>query len=728
MQAPCSLRGRALRWRAGAFAIGLAWAGAPSDADAQWTPVFVHDVQGRGAMVTRGDPVELEVVVIGDFQGADQMRGFFIQEEDADADLDPLSSEGLFVDCGACPVDVAVGDRVRVRGIPSEGAGMSRLTATGPGDVARLGRNAPLPLPSPLALGARVDSAASYERLEGMLVAYDGPLTVEDLFELPRFGQLLLGEGRFFHATELASPGLAAWTAHRDELRRRSLYLDDDDLVEHAPLHTSDPNVFHPRPGFRLDRSLRTGDTITGLVGVLAWSSPGASRPRAWRIRPVPERFGYAFAPANPRPRPPARIPGGLRVASLNLHNYFTTLDDGAFRCGPLRNLECRGADSAQELARQTRKLVAQICQLDADVLAVSELENAPARSSAAAELALALAAAANGAEGCPGPDRVIETGPIGSDAIRVGLLYRSDRVVPVGPHAVLSSPAFVDPLGTGAARNRPALAQTFVARASSLLRFSVAVIHLKSKSCSGADGPDRDQADGQGCFNATRSAAAAELVRWLAADPTGSGDPDHLVVGDLNAYAREDPVALLEASGFANLVPRFGGADAYSYVFEGQAGALDHALASASLAPSIADARSWHANADESALLDYDDPIEDPGELASEVKPSGEPLFDGESPARASDHDPLVVTLPEPTAEATGWVGALALGLAASASRVSRSAGSKRVPAIEASVVARFIATRRRERRMPFGFARRPCWIVRSSQPTKSRRLRSGK
>ena len=35
-------------------------------------------------------------------------------------------------------------------------------------------------------------------------------------------------------------------------------------------------------------------------------------------------------------------------------------------------------------------------------------------------------------------------------------------------------------------------------------------------------------------------TAAAQALVDWLATDPTGSGDPDFLIIGDLNSYAME--------------------------------------------------------------------------------------------------------------------------------------------------------------------------------------------
>ena len=55
-------------------------------------------------------------------------------------------------------------------------------------------------------------------------------------------------------------------------------------------------------------------------------------------------------------------------------------------------------------------------------------------------------------------------------------------------------------------------------------------------------------------------------------------------IVGDLNSYAGEDPIAALEAAGYTNLVKAFHGDDAYSYVFDGQWGYLDYVMASSSL------------------------------------------------------------------------------------------------------------------------------------------------
>ena len=70
-----------------------------------------------------------------------------------------------------------------------------------------------------------------------------------------------------------------------------------------------------------------------------------------------------------------------------------------------------------------------------------------------------------------------------------------------------------------------------------------MAVNHLKSKGSSCDELGDPDLGDGQANCNGTRTSAAAALARYLATDPTAGGDPDILIIGDLNAYAREDPI-----------------------------------------------------------------------------------------------------------------------------------------------------------------------------------------
>src|SRR5690606_20556724 len=73
----------------------------PSETPPAPVTVFIHDVQGAGNSVAITNPVTVEAVVVGDYQEDDQLDGFFIQEEDAHADANPATSEGIFVYCGS---------------------------------------------------------------------------------------------------------------------------------------------------------------------------------------------------------------------------------------------------------------------------------------------------------------------------------------------------------------------------------------------------------------------------------------------------------------------------------------------------------------------------------------------------------------------------------------------------------------------------------------------------
>ena len=108
-------------------------------------------------------------------------------------------------------------------------------------------------------------------------------------------------------------------------------------------------------------------------------------------------------------------------------------------------------------------------------------------------------------------------------------------------------------------------------------------VNHLKSKGseCAG----DPDTGDGQGNCNLTRTEAAEALADWLATGPTGAGPGRELIIGDLNSYDKEDPIQALTGRGYTDLLLQEQGENAYSYVFDGQLGYLDYALAGSTLA-----------------------------------------------------------------------------------------------------------------------------------------------
>ncbi|MCL4253092.1 MAG: ExeM/NucH family extracellular endonuclease, partial [Anaerolineae bacterium] len=605
----------------------------------------IHDVQGNGsASPIIGSTVTVEAVVIGDFQGpaATELRGFFIQEEDADVDADPMTSEGIFVFCSACPDAVNVGDIVRVTGNVSEFFNMTQITASTAGSVVVQSTGNPLPTPATINLPVVGNINDFYEPFEGMLVTFTDTLTVGEYFELARYGQIILYEGgRPYQFTHTNAPSVAGYTTHLDNLARREVILDDLNNTQNAPL----PNgvFYHPQPsGFGTGTQginyFRGGDTISNLTGILHWSFAGQSGTDAWRIRPVPD-FPITFTPVNTRPSAPT-ITGDITVASFNVLNYFTTLDTGGTPCGPSGGLECRGADSADELTRQTDKLVTALQGLDADIFGLIEIQNTSDSSTV-----LAVVNALNAVVGA-GTYDYVNTGAVGTDAITNAFIYKSAVVQPVGGFAI----------DTDTIHDRPPLAVLFevidVSNPSFGAQFYVVVNHFKSKGSSAGLPGDTDQGDGQAKSNATRLAQANRLITWVNSTLIPN-DPDVLIIGDLNAYKREDPITALIGAGYTDLVELFGGATAYGYLFDGQLGYLDHALANASLLPYVTGTTEWHINADEVPVFDYNNTVDDgAGEQSFEAKPTGNNLYEV-NPYRTSDHDPVLVGLTFPPSPA---------------------------------------------------------------------------
>jgi predicted extracellular nuclease len=565
---------------------------------------FIHDIQGSGLTSPLvNTPVEIEGVVVGDYQANTSFNGFHVQEEDVDVDADPSTSEGIFVFEGGSDVAVAPGDVVRISGQVVEFSNLTEITNVTRVLVCDSGAGV---TPAGVALPFATTTFA--ERYESMLVDFGSQeLTVTETFTLGRFGEVVLSSGgRLFNPTSVVEPGAPA-VAQQAANDRNRIVLDDGDNRQNI-----DPTLY-PQGGLSASNTLRVGDTLAGGSYVLE------QRFGVYRLQPV---AAVSFDHDNPRPASPPDVDGDLHVAAFNVLNYFN--GDGTGGGFPT----ARGAETLFEFNRQRDKIIAAINGLDADIVGLMELEN----DNEATEFAAIedLIQGLNDVAGA-GTWSFIPTGVIGTDAIRVGIIYKPAAVTPIGDEAILTSavdPRFIDTL------NRPSIAQTFEA-AGGGGRLTVVVNHLKSKgsACTG----DPDTGDGQGNCNLTRTAAAEALVDWIATDPTGSGDRDVLVIGDMNAYAREDPIDVFVRpdSGYTNLIEDFLGEDAYSFVFQGQSGYLDHALASPSLAAQVTGAAEWHINADEPVVLDYNTNFKSANHINTLYAPDQ---------FRASDHDPLVV------------------------------------------------------------------------------------
>ncbi len=561
---------------------------------------LISAIQGTtGTPTMIGSTVVVEAIVVGDFQDdtmdsasdITNLSGFFLQEEDADAD--PLTSEGIFVaEGGAAVLDVSEGDRVRVFGTVADTFDLTQLTS--PSIVFCDSGNTVTPATAMLPR----TTADEYEQFEGMQVTFDQTLTVSDVFNFVRFGEMVVSDGRLFQPTNIVAPGATATT--------QQAINDLNQLIFDDARNGSNQEPF--AQNFEASNPVRGGDTLTNPTGVMGYAFNN------FRLRPIGGNF--TLDGANERPTTAVDPGGELKVASFNVENFFTTLNQ-------------RGANSASELTRQTNKIVDAIAALDADIVGLVELEND------ATTTITALVDAVNAVVGANTYD-FVNSGVIGGDVIKVGMIYKPASVSLVGAFEIFDSnddPTFDDSL------NRPVLVQTFEDGSGN--EFTVAVNHLKSKGCGGATGNNADQGDGQACFNEARTNAATALAAWLnseGADMMSSVSPNSLIIGDLNAYAMEDPINAIKAEGFNDLIADFTN-DEYSFSFFRQVGYLDHAMASASLQSNVTGVTIQHINADEADAIDYNEETL-PGGL---TKPAN---FLSDDQYRSADHDPLVLGL----------------------------------------------------------------------------------
>jgi predicted extracellular nuclease len=606
------------------------------ECDDVFTPIY--DIQGSGANAAITGNVVTEGVVVGDFEGTAANSGFFMQDPTGDGDAD--TSDGIFVFTGNTNT-VSLGDSVRVTGFARERFNQTSINGSNSNtavvtDIRNCGTGSVAPTDVNLPFASTTDP----ERFEGMSVRLPQTLVIAEYFNYDRFGEVVLarpldGESRPFTGTAVDEPGAAANARNAANLLSR-ITLDDVQSVQNPAV------LRHPNGDpFTLANKFRGGDQVANTVGVLGFDF---SLYRIYATGPAD------YTAANPRPAAPEDVTDGVEgrlvVAAMNTLNFFLTLDTtasdtGPGPCGGNANLDCRGADADQplEFPRQRDKLLQALAGLNADVLGLNELENTPGVSPLG-DPTRGIVPGLNDIFGA-GTYDFVDTGVIGTDAIRVGLIYKPGVVTPVGNFELLTTavdPRFID------TKSRPALAQTFRENATGEL-FTVVVNHLKSKGSACDDVGDPDLGDGQGNCSQTRRAAAEALVDWLATDPTGSGDPDFLIVGDLNSYAKEDTITEIKqgaddvagsADDWTNLIEAFIGTYAYSYVFDGMSGYLDHALGNATITPQVTDAAEWHINADEPDILDYD----------TSFKPPAQDALYEPNQYRTSDHDPVLVGL----------------------------------------------------------------------------------
>ncbi|GGB19881.1 ExeM/NucH family extracellular endonuclease [Agarivorans gilvus] len=674
-------------------------------AEGEFTVASIMELQGTGSRSPvledgsyTSDQVYLVTGIVTAIQagrlGNDLPTGYFIQ--DADGDGNPLSSDGIFVrgevsallNSGSDATQaLAVGDEVQVYAkvtesygwtqlIPEQSEGFDLTFATG-----NTGQITATPL---RVLASDETIQDTYERYEGMLTRIDqeSDIVIARTFGFDygsfRNNMIAAHGGLLFQPTQKNAPGSEGAQAVVESNAQRQLYIES---------FAKAPNGVVPwYPEFGRDSGtgtsdsyLRIGATLDGFEGVLSYSYD------AFRFFVTNEvdnsNFIYTHVPD--RSASPEVDRGDLTIATMNVLNYFNSPFGGDDN--PLN--DNRGAEAFDEFQVQRSKIVAAILGLDADIVGLMEIENNGFDTDSAV---VDLVSALN--EQLPAAKQYAIAKPkdakfVGSDAITSMVIYRKAKVglekidilamprqaVPEEDYPVYFDGDYEDFRPT-TKYMRDTLIPTFQINGPREKTLSVAVNHFKSKGSTcwedlqGGYTDDNgrriykvEDADLQGNCEAFRTAAADYLGEQLK-----EYHGYRIIMGDLNAYATEDPLLVLtnrdnapagysvkagrnvkvgreeltgnggevigHSYGYINIVPELH-PDTISYSYNEIVGTLDHILISPDLHSYVKDAADWNINSAESTLFQYE------GQYTGDLPKYADPF-------RSSDHDPAVLSL----------------------------------------------------------------------------------
>lgn len=574
----------------------------------------------------------------------------FIQHPTGDGD--PATSDGVMVKgvSGA-----AVGDLVQVTGTVTECCERSstntEIVATSL-EVCSSGNALPAPvvIDAPPAICSKFDVL---EPLEGMLVHLKMGYVGDISYDQTSKGKVGLGAEQHVivpsQKTRLSAPDA----------------LDAEMCAMTNSMHVQaglGPSSSYPEPvpipcGGMLDDTgsgtiMRSGDLLEDMLGPLYYFEDDFGQYYTVEVDPCEMKHTQT----NPRPDAtdvpckeeaicPAGLPG-LLICGVNVLNFFNGEAGGG---PPFGDYENRGAGSQEEFDRQQTKLVAALTAMDCDAFGFLEMEN----DSFEAESAVGgLVTALNAALG-DGTYAVLDNydlavdGKLGTDTITSKFIYKTATLeVADGPWLLDQSvdPDFMSGTSTTEGYFRPSHG-VLMKEIATDQEFLLSINHFKSKRCSCPDETQEGEYpfeynanmdNGPGCCQGIRSKAARALGSWMDT----KGDYPKLLIGDFNAYANEPPIYLLTDSGYSNMVTPYEGEDAYSFVYSGYSGYLDHALAKGStaegvsLADSITCVGTWLLNADENPKYDY------------HLSKYDSIFYYEPTPNRYSDHDPIIIKM----------------------------------------------------------------------------------
>ncbi|HUP59595.1 MAG TPA: IPTL-CTERM sorting domain-containing protein [Thermoanaerobaculia bacterium] len=597
---------------------------------------LIHAIQGSGAM----SPITGSSVTIRGIVTGVKSNGFFVQEEDADADGNPATSEGIFVFTSGTPPAAAMFQaQVQVTGtvaefVPSADPFQPPLTELTSPSVVQLATGQALP--GAVVLSATFPDPAGpfdqLERLEGMRVSATS-ITVtgpsDGSFNESagtgtsngRFHGVVTGTARPFREAGIQAPDPAPtgfgtippiprWDFNPERLRIESTTIG-------GPLLT-----------------VKASDLVGPIAGPLDYSF------RGYAIYPDSTQTAIV-TPGTLPTTVSVPMPNEVTVASFNIQRLFDTVDDP-------------NSDPVLTLTAYNNRLAkASIAIRDhlrnPDIIGVQEVEKIDVLNALAAKIL---------ADGGPDYDAsLFEGNDIGG--IDVGFLFKVDLVTGGVPRVAVTSVTqegaatqWTDPTDNAphTLNDRPPLVLVGQVNRTSTLGFPIVVIvnHLRSLIDIESEAPNGLTTDGDR-VRQKRLAQAEFLANYIQGRQTSTPGEHIVVIGDFNAFEVNDGytdvmnvitgtpppdnetavpgdgVDLVNPD-LVNLVNTPTAAERYSYVHEGNAQNIDHVLVSSGVVTDTIARRIEHPRIN----ADYPDTERNNNATAF----------------RISDHDPVVAFL----------------------------------------------------------------------------------
>jgi uncharacterized repeat protein (TIGR01451 family) len=609
------------------------------------TLTAIHDIQGPGAS---SPIVGASVTTRGIVTGV-KSNGFFIQEPDANADADPATSEGIFVFTSSAPPAAAVvGNLVQVTAtvvefVPSQDPQQPPLTELSSPTVTQITTGNPLPAAIPLTATFPDPTGVfdQLERVEGMRVSV-ASFTV---------GGPTLGSVNEPNATA-TSTGVFFGTVTGVPRAFREAGIQHPDTVPSGtippiPRWDTNPELIRvDSDGLigGLQINVATAATVTGLIG--------------------PLDYGFRRYTILPDPASPPMTSGGMTatavttptsteftVASYNLERFFDDVNDPAI-----------GEPVLTTTAYQNRLTKASLGIRDylktPDIVGIVEIENLSTLQALATKINAD--AIANSQPNPMYTAHLVEGNDVGG--IDVGFLVKTAIVTGSTPRVTvnavvqeLDASVFTNPNATTETlHDRPPLRLDATVNFASGATFPVQVIVNHLRSLNGVSdttpGSNGWATDGDR-IRAKRLAQVVDLANLIQTRQTNNPNERMITVGDFNFFEVNDgygdsmstllgaPVpdnqTVVPGDGVDLVTPDLtllldSLLQRYSFVFDGNAQSLDHAIINSALIAATSARRLEHAR------INGDFPETDRNGLIT----------------RLADHDPLVAYFQIPTAD----------------------------------------------------------------------------